>query len=304
MGERNLYLSNTPTEEALSVYLEAVKKTVAVSYEMIPVTEALNRVTKSAVYAKYSSPMFNASAMDGIAVISSRTNGASEAAPVDLISEKDYKIVDTGDPIRYPFDAVIMAEDLIDLGEGKMRVIASAAPWDHVRPIGEDIVAGEMIFPSNHPIRPIDIGVLLSAGIVEIEVVKRPRVAIFPTGTEIIEPTATPREGDIIESNSRMFENMVTVKGGVTYRFPPIEDNYQKIKEQVDAASREYDMVIVNAGSSAGTEDFTVHVLKRAGNSPCPWRGDKARQARYSCHCEREAGCWAAGLSGVGVYRV
>lgn len=265
MGERNLYLSNTPVDEAVSLYTEALKNIVGVSYETIPTIKALNRTTKSAVYAKYCSPLFNASAMDGIAVISSRTNSASEAKPIDLVYGEDYKIVDTGDPIHPPFDAVIMAEDVIDLGDGKMRIIASAAPWDHIRPIGEDIIAGEMILPSNHHIRPIDIGVLLSAGILEIEVIKKPRVAIFPTGTEIIEPTAMPKDGDIIESNSRMFENMVTVEGGVAYRFPPIEDNYEKIKEKVDAASKEYDMVIVNAGSSAGTEDFTVHVLRELG---------------------------------------
>lgn len=265
MGDRNLYLSNTPVEEALAIYLDALKGKVIVSYETIPTTEALGRVTKSAVYAKYCSPLFNASAMDGVAVISASTNGASEANPIDLVSGEDYKIVDTGDPISPPYDAVIMAEDLIVLDDGKMRILASAAPWDNVRPIGEDIVAGEMILPSNHVIRPIDIGVLLSAGILQIEVIKKPRVAIFPTGTEIIEPTETPKEGDIIESNSRMFENMVKVEGGVAFRFPPIEDNYDKIKEKVAAASKNYDFVIVNAGSSAGTEDFTVHVLRELG---------------------------------------
>ena len=265
MGERNLYLSNIPIEEAVSIYTDALKNILKISFETIPVIDSLNRITRSAVYAKYSSPLFNASAMDGIAVISSHTDGASEAKPVDLVYGEDYKIVDTGDPIHPPFDAVIMAEDLIDLGSGRLRIIASAAPWEHIRPIGEDIVACEMILTSNHLIRPIDVGVLLSAGILELEVIKKPRIAIFPTGTEIIEPTATPKEGDIIESNSRMFENMVTVEGGEAHRFPPIEDNYEKIKGKIDAASKEFDMVIVNAGSSAGTEDFTVHVLRELG---------------------------------------
>ncbi|HEX2939020.1 MAG TPA: molybdopterin biosynthesis protein [Ruminiclostridium sp.] len=265
MGKRNLYLSNTPVEEAISAYLGALGNNVKVSYEKIPTIEALNRTTKSAVYAKYSSPLYNSAAMDGIAVISSRTNGASEAKPVDLIIGEDYKIVDTGDPIHQPFDSVIMAEDLINLGDGKVRIIASAAPWSHIRPIGEDFVAGEMILPSNHRVRPIDIGVLLSAGILELEVIRKTRVAIFQTGTEIIEPTETPKDGDIIESNSRMFENMITVEGGVAYRHPTIEDDYNKIKEKVSAAAKEYDMVIVNAGSSAGMEDFTVHVLRELG---------------------------------------
>ena len=122
-----------------------------------------------------------------------------------------------------------------------------------------------MILPSSHKIRPIDIGVLLSAGILKIDVVKKPEVAIFPTGTEIIEPDAEIEDGSIIESNSRMFENMVNVAGGIGHRFPPIIDDYQQIRDQVSAAVDTHDMVIVNAGSSAGTEDFTVHVLRELG---------------------------------------
>lgn len=265
MGERNLYLSNTPMDEAITIYLKSLQSIVGVSYETISTTKALHRVTRDAVYAKYSSPLFNASAMDGIAVISARTHGASEVNPVDLLIGEDCKIVDTGDPISPPFDAVIMAENLFDLGNDKIRIRASAAPWEHVRPIGEDIVAGEMIIPSKHYIRPIDIGVLLSAGILELEVVRKPKVAIFPTGSELIEPTDTPKIGDIIESNSRMFENMVIESGGIAERFSPIEDNFEKIKQNIDKASKAFDLVIINAGSSAGTEDFTVHVLRELG---------------------------------------
>ena len=111
--------------------------------------------------------------------------------------------------MRPPYDGVIMAEDLLETGkEGQVRIVEAAVPWQHIRPIGEDIVAGEMILPGHHKIRAIDVGVLLSAGITEIEVAVQPSVAIFPTGTEIIEPGETPVEGSIIESNSRMFENL------------------------------------------------------------------------------------------------
>lgn len=266
MDKRNLYLKTTPVDEAVAVFLKAVKDISSLTYETIPVISSLNRVTKHAVYAKYCSPLFNASAMDGIAVNSQKTVGASEATPVDLELGVDFKVVDTGDPINPPYDAVIMAEDLIDIGvENKVRIISAASSWQHIRPIGEDIVAGEMLLSSNHKMRPIDISVLLSAGILEIEVVRRPEIAIFPTGTEIIEPTEEPKEGDIIESNSRMFENMVTLLGAVAHRFPTIEDDYDKIKEKIKDATEKYDMVIVNAGSSAGTEDYTVHVLRELG---------------------------------------
>lgn len=264
MAKRNLYLQTKPVEEAQQLYLSALEKIVKIQYEEIPVIEALDRITSEAVYAKYCSPLFNASAMDGIAVISSKTDGASEVRPVSLKEVQDYVVVDTGDPIHPPYDAVIMAEDISEEEDG-VQIFAPAPPWQHVRSIGEDIVAGEMILPSSHKIRPIDIGVLLSAGITALKVVKQPVAAIFPTGTEIIEPEETPEDGSIIESNSRMFENMVKVAGGKANRYPPVPDDYDEIKKQVAEAVKTHDFVIINAGSSAGTEDYTVHVLKELG---------------------------------------
>lgn len=265
MAKRNLYLNNTPVHEAQATYMDAVLSFVKPEYESIPVEKSLGRVTKEAVYAKYCSPMFNASAMDGIAVVSAATKGAGERNPVVLKAGDDFKIVDTGDPVKAPYDAVIMAEDLTELPDGNVSILEPAAPWQHVRSIGEDIVAGEMLLPGRHKIRPMDIGVMLAAGILNIQVVKRPEVAIFPTGTEIIEPTENPKEGDIIESNSRMFEGMVTECGGVPVRFAPTPDDYELLKSKIADAATKYDMIIVNAGSSAGTEDFTVHILRELG---------------------------------------
>lgn len=265
MAKRNLYLSNTPVHEALEKYLAALKPIVKPHTETIAVTDALGRITETAVFAKYCSPLYNAAAMDGIAVNSDITIGANEVNPVILKQGRDFVIVDTGDPIKNPCDAVIMAEDLIELENGDLQIVEPAAPWQHVRPIGEDIVAGEMIIPSRHKIRPIDIGVLLAGGITKISVIKQPTVAIFPTGTEIIEPDQEPKEGDIIESNSRMFEAMAKQNGANPTRFAPIADDYNKLKNAIDKAIDEYDMVIVNAGSSAGTEDFTVHILRELG---------------------------------------
>ena len=265
MGKRNLYLNNTPVEEAKALYQKALGELLSPKAEWIPVTESLHRITKEAVYAKYCSPLYNAAAMDGIAVEAEKTKGASERKPLTLYPGTDFTVVDTGDPIHAPCDAVIMAEDLLEQEDGSVQITDAAASWQHVRPIGEDIVAGEMLMPGYHEIRPIDIGVLLSGGITEIEVLKKPSVAIFPTGTEIIEPGQEPRDGDIIESNSRVFEALVTEHGGAPHRFPPIADEYETLKVKVAEAVEKYDMVIVNAGSSAGTEDFTVHVLRELG---------------------------------------
>ena len=266
MGKRNLYLKTTPVEEAKALYLDALKKIWEPEYETIPVIEACRRVTRHAVYAKNSSPLYNASAMDGIAVISARTGGACETKPVRLQEGEDYVVVDTGDPVHHPYDAVIMAEDLLETDrEDQVDIIASAAAWQHVRPVGEDIVAGEMILPSCHRIRPIDVGVLLSAGILEIEVVKQPKVTIFPTGTEIIEPGDAITEGSIIESNTRMFEQMVLEQGGLAERRSILEDDCEKIRVRSKKAVAGSDMVLINAGSSAGRDDYTVHVLRELG---------------------------------------
>lgn len=265
MAKRNLYLKNTPVEEALAVYKEALGEILVPETEEISVTQSLNRMTRHAVYAKYCSPLYNAAAMDGIAVEAEKTKGASEREPLTLKPGEDFVVVDTGDPIHNPYDAVIMAEDLMEQEDGSVQIIEAAAAWQHVRPIGEDIVAGEMLLPSRHKIRPIDIGVLLSGGITKVEVYKLPTVAIFPTGTEIIEPEEEPKDGDIIESNSRMFEAMVTEHGGIPTRFAPTADDYELLKQKISDAVDAFDMVIVNAGSSAGTEDFTVHILRELG---------------------------------------
>ena len=262
--KRNLYLKTTPVEEAREIYMSALGDAASAKTETVSVIEALGRVTSEAVYAKYSSPLYNSAAMDGIAVVSAATEGASEASPLTLKPGEDYMIVDTGDPIKKPYDAVIMAEDTQETDEG-MVIRAAAHSWEHVRPVGEDIVVGEMILTRCHRIRPIDIGVLLSGGVTEISGYAQPKVGIIPTGTEIVEPYEDPEEGDIIESNSRMFEAMVRENGGIPRRYDIVEDDYEKIKAAVLRALDENDMVLVNAGSSAGTEDYTVHILREIG---------------------------------------
>ena len=140
MANRNLYLNNTPVNEALDIYKKALKDIVKMQYEEIPVEKSLGRITKEAVYARCSSPLFNAAAMDGIAVITEKTKGASERTPLILEKNKDFIVVDTGDPVNYPYDAVIMAEDVIEIDERTVKILEAATAWQHIRPIGEDIV--------------------------------------------------------------------------------------------------------------------------------------------------------------------
>jgi putative molybdopterin biosynthesis protein len=265
MARRNLYLTNCPVEEALEKYLEALKGLLVPRYEEIPVPEAAGRVNRAAVYARCCSPLYNAAAMDGIAVTAAATLGARESAPLTLVRGKDFQVVNTGDPVRPPYDAVIMAEDTIEIDEDRVRILAPAAGWQHIRPMGEDIVSGEMLLPGKQRIRPIDIGVLLSGGISRVEVYRAPRIAIYPTGYEIIEAAETPGEANIIESNAWMLKALAARDGGRGRRFPVIPDNKELLREAVLKALTRYDMVLINAGSSAGTEDFTAPVLGDLG---------------------------------------
>ena len=265
MKKRNLYLKNTPPDEALATYLNELSPYIVRKDEEIDVFDALDRVTSKAVFARFNSPLYDSAAMDGIAVISSHTIGARETNPLVLRPKDDFLAVDTGDPVRPPYDAVIMAEDLEEMADGTILIRAAATAWNHVRPVGEDIVKGELILPSGHKIRPIDIGVLLSGGITTLAVIRRPKVAVFPTGTELIEVHCQPEEGDIIESNSRMFEALVLKGGGLPTRYSILADDYEIIKSAIKKASMEYDMILINAGSSAGSEDYTVDVLRDLG---------------------------------------
>ncbi|MEY8358811.1 molybdopterin biosynthesis protein [Anaerotruncus colihominis] len=266
MAKRNLYLNSLPVKEARERYMVALRDTCRPSFEEIAVVQSLGRVTRAAVYAKYCSPLCNSAAMDGIAVRAADTTGADENAPLRLKLGEEFIVVDTGDPVRPPLDAVIMAEDVQEADSQTVVIRAAASPWQHVRPVGEDIVAGEMLLGSRHQIRPVDIGVLLSGGITSVEVYAAPRVAILPTGTELIEPDQVPTEGDILESNTRMFEGLVQEGGGIGERFAPIPDDDALLKERVSQAVEDYDMVLINAGSSAGTEDYTAHVLRELGD--------------------------------------
>ena len=265
--KRNLYLKTKPVEEALAAYMAVLEESGAVNpqTEWVDTYSALGRRTAGPVFAKCCSPLFNAAAMDGIAVRATATKGASESRPITLKLGADYKIVDTGDPVKSPFDAVIMAEDVVEVDEETVQILASVPGWNHVRSIGEDIVAGEMMLQTGHVIRPVDIGVLLASSNLQVEVFRQSKVAILPTGTEIIEPKAEPQEGDIIDSNSGMFAGQVAEAGGIPHRLPIVEDDYEKIKKTVLDALENHDMLVINAGSSAGTEDYTVHILREIG---------------------------------------
>lgn len=261
---QKVFLSNMELNEAIELYLNKLGS-INSKKEVINTSESNGRVSCSPVFSKISSPFYNCSAMDGIATLSNKTFGASDRNHIALIEGIDYLVVDTGDPIPKEFDCVIMVEDLINIEAGKISIYKSAIPWQNIRPIGEDIVEAQLIIPSNHKIRPVDIGAMIAGGVNEIEVYKKPLIGIIPTGTEIVEPGTELKVGDIIEFNSRVFSAMIEEWGGIPKRYNIVKDDYELIKLYLERAIDECDMVLINAGSSAGREDFTYEIIKELG---------------------------------------
>ena len=148
------YLTNVPLAQARKEYLERlVSGGFGSKAETIPVFESCGRVTAKAVYAHICAPHYAASAMDGVAVSAKETFGATETTPVTLKPDQ-FLVLDTGDPIPEDKDAVIMVEDIVKNGDGSITIHAAAAPWQHIRQIGEDVCAGEMILPSHMTVSP------------------------------------------------------------------------------------------------------------------------------------------------------
>ncbi len=265
------YLEDIPLDEALARWwhsLEAAGLGQPLGSETVALDAAAGRVTAAPVWAVVSSPHYHASAMDGYAVSTDRTRGASETRPIRLRVGQDAFYVDTGDPLPPDANAVIMVEE-VQLAQGpqgqEIEILAAAAPWQHVRPMGEDMVATELILPANHLLRPQDIGAAAGSGHGALCVRRKPRVAILPTGTELVAPGSALRPGDIIEYNSLVLAAMVQEWGGEATRWPMLADDVSAIRDHVSQAAQTHDLVIVNAGSSAGSEDFTARIIQELG---------------------------------------
>ncbi len=285
---RKIYLEDIPLEEARGALEEALREAGMagpLGSETVELTKALGRVTAEAVWAKISSPHYHASAMDGYAVRAKDTVGATETSPLQLrlVNEEGAdgedesgraQAVNTGQPLPPWANAVIMIEHTQTVTEEGQQtgieIRAAVPPWQHVRPMGEDMVATELVLPANHRLRAVDLGAIAGSGNDEVTVYKRPRVAVIPTGTELVTLETVREEGlqpgEIIEYNSLVLASQVEEWGGIATRWPIVPDDFDAIRTAVAAAARNHDLVLVNAGSSAGSKDHTAGVVQALGN--------------------------------------
>jgi len=287
----SIYLHDIPLAEAQARLKNALQSAGIwgmLGIETISLDEnALGRVMAETIWAKISSPHYHASAMDGFAVRAEDTNGAQPTSPINILLDDGTqdrrtglvnrgRYVDTGDPMPDWANAVIPIENVESLyGKGdishdvrnpaSIRIRASVAPWNYVRPLGEDIIATQLVLPAGTILRPVDLGAIAAAGHDQIKVARRPRVAILPTGTELVPIGSKLAAGDILEYNSLVIAAQIKTMGGDPTRFPIIRDDFDLICERVQEVAGKHDLILLNAGSSAGRDDYTSKVIEKLG---------------------------------------
>src|SRR5512135_2820586 len=253
------YLDNQPLAEAIRKYHEALGASAIaapLAGERVPVGDSLGRVTSEAVIAKISSPFYHSAAMDGFAVRFIDTFGVGETRPKRLKTPSQALAIDTGDPMPDGFDAVIMIEDVEKVSDEEIEILKPATPWQHVRLVGEHIVATELIISENHVIRPVDMAAMIASGHTTVMVRRRPVVSIIPTGTELVEPGSELKKGDIIDFNSTMLAALADECGALAVKKNIVNDDVVFLRKTILDSLLGSDLVVINAGSSAGREDF------------------------------------------------
>ena len=258
-------------EDAKNIFsgLWQEKKTLP---EQIPAENALGRVTAEPVYAGISAPTYHSAAMDGIAVKAEATYGATDQTPKILKTGEDAVWINTGHALPEGYNAVIMVEKIHERDESHIEIMSPAYPWQNIRKVGEDIIATQLLFPHNHIIRPYDLGALVAAGVFSVSVYKKPKVMIIPTGTEIISHRDVAdfgqlKKNQIIDSNSITLSGLVREAHGEPHVLDITPDDESAIRNVLlQASSSDADLILMIAGSSAGSRDYTSAILSDIGD--------------------------------------
>lgn len=265
---RHIYLKTQPITQAVELLRGKLDRSALIHPETIKSEEACGRVNAEPIFARYSSPTFHSAAMDGVAVAASNTFAAREGHPLTLRQGQDYIPVNTGHPLPSGCDAVIMIENIVQVDQENISIEAPAFPWQHVRRIGEDIVATELLYPRNHCFSAYDLGVLLSAGIWSVNVWKPVRVRIIPTGDEVLDFTLRPepQAGQVVESNSQVLSALARAQGCMVERVPPVPDDIASVSQALaDSLNDGVTLTVLCAGSSAGSKDFSRRAMEEHG---------------------------------------
>ncbi len=269
--KRHVYLAMKPLEEAREIFLSRAGSTRRTPAEEVPAADSLGRVTAAPVFARFSAPTYHSAAMDGVAVLAADTYGTTERNPRTLKMEEKAWWVNTGQAIPGGCDSVIMVEKIHQVDEAHIEIRSPAYPWQHIRKVGEDIVATQLLLPQNHTIRSYDVGALIASGVFSLQVRQRPKVAIIPTGSELIHhgDVTDPRDiqkNQILEYNTLILASLVRECRGVPVIYDIVPDSEEDIRDVLtQAIDSDADLVIINAGSSAGSKDYTANIIGELG---------------------------------------
>ncbi|BAK99057.1 putative molybdopterin biosynthesis protein MoeA [Oscillibacter valericigenes Sjm18-20] len=253
-----------PSEKALALLFDRwmpVPET-----ETVPLNEAVGRVLAENQFAKYTLPVVRAAMMDSIAL---RSMDFDRGIPdtSGWTRGVEYEFADMGDDFDDRFDAVIPVEEAKFLSDGTIRIRedASVHPGAGIRKAGTIAQKGELLLPMGCRLVPTDLCVLATGGIREVPVFRRPVVAIIPTGSELIPLGEVPQRGQNIDSNSLMLKHMALSMGAEPLCYPIVKDIPNQMSVTLEDALAKADIVVVNAGSSKGEEDFSTRLLRRMG---------------------------------------
>jgi len=268
-----------PREEAQKIFLRNLEVSKLPDEEM-DVSASLGRILSAEIRSPVDLPAFAKATMDGYAVRAGDTFGATETLPAYLnlagevpmgvraavgVRPQDAVKIATGGMLPDGADAVVMLEHASPVDEKMIEVSRPAAPGENVIQAGEDIRKNRTVGKPGRRVRPQDIGALCGIGIIRIRVYRRPRVAVIPTGNEIIPPDRVPGLGQVRDINSYHLSALVAQHGGVPVHFGIVPDEEDRLKEAVLKAVQETDLILLSGGSSVGARDLTDRVIKELG---------------------------------------
>jgi len=274
------FLKLLPPDEALSIWLGALPEPQEFAVETCGTSGALNRVLAENIIASESLPPFSRSTVDGYAVRSADTYGATPALPayLDLIGEVrmgehsslelnpgQAVLIHTGGMIPSSADTVVMLEDTQQARAEQIEVLKAAATGENIIIAGEDVQAGQTVLEAGRILRPQEIGGLMALGHIQITVRSKPRVAILSTGDELVPPDSPVAAGQVRDINSYSLGALVEHLGGQVSRRVLLHDDRQELQQALQLAHREDDLVLITAGSSVSERDFTAQAIDTLG---------------------------------------
>ena len=266
-----------------------------VSNETAQLHEATGRVLAENILGQSNLPAFPRSTMDGFAVKASSTFGASEANPayLNVVGEVEMGAaatisiqpgqacrITTGGMLPQGADSVLMVEHTDELDEHTIEAYRSVAPGQHVLSIGEDVQAGQLLLSSGQPIRPQEAGLLAALGIESISVFKKPVIGIISTGDEIVPISQNPEAGQIRDVNTYTLAGYVRKIGGTPIPMGIVKDDFQELKTNCLKALASSDMILLSGGSSVGSRDYTIEVLRDLPDADILFHGVSIRPGK------------------------